>query len=136
MRAAQIENGFITNIIEVESLDDISGLIDAEGKGNIGDKVIDGEIVAVVPPPTQTDFTAAVQRMLDSTAQAHGYDSIISACSYAGAPNDFQEEGIRFITWRASCWTQCIAVLNAVIAGKQAQPTIAELLAALPAFPA
>lgn len=135
MRAAQIENGFITNIIEVESIDDIPGLIDAEGKGNIGDKVMDGEIIAILPTPTQADFTAAVQRMLDSTAQAHGYDSIISACSYAGAPNDFQEEGIRFITWRAACWTHSIAVLNAVVAGKQAQPTIAELLGELPTFP-
>ena len=45
----------------------------------------------------------AVQNMLDSAAKAKGYDSILSACSYAAYPNPFQAEGQEFVAWRAWC---------------------------------
>lgn len=52
-------------------------------------------------------FETAVQLLLDSTAKSKGYDSIISACSYAAAVNQFQTESIAFIEWRGNVWTYC-----------------------------
>ncbi len=96
---------------------------------------IDAAILAANnAPPTEEEYTIAVQSMLDEKAQAHHYDNIISACSYAGAPNQFQEEGARFIAWRGDVWTACYEQLALVQNGAQ-QPTIAEILDLMPNFP-
>ncbi|MHB0763187.1 hypothetical protein ACYCFC_02120 [Stutzerimonas sp. NM35] len=49
MRAHIIENGVITNTIEVESLDFMPGLVEAT-EGSIGDLYIDGQFVKPQPP--------------------------------------------------------------------------------------
>ncbi len=50
MRAHVIENGIVVNTIEVESLDFMPGLIDADAGGNIGDLYIDGQFVSPNTP--------------------------------------------------------------------------------------
>ncbi|AQW85490.1 hypothetical protein CPIN18020_0243 [Campylobacter pinnipediorum subsp. caledonicus] len=50
------------------------------------------------------EFKEKVQKHLDQKAQQHGYDNIVSACSYAGYENDFKEEGEAFGKWRAKVW--------------------------------
>lgn len=52
---------------------------------------------------------AAVQGMLDSTAQSKGYDNINSAIGYAEEPSveKFQLEGRAFRQWRSLCWAKC-----------------------------
>lgn len=96
------------------------------------------ELDAPPPPPTTEQivegFKAAIQQQLDASAQAKGYDSIVSACSYAGYANDFQAEAVAFGVWRASVWTYGYAELDKVIAGTRPLPTIAEILAELPAL--
>lgn len=82
--------------------------------------------------PTLQQYTDAVQAMLDATARAHSYDDLISACSYAGAPNQFQADGIKFLAWRGNVWTKCHDVMNQVQAGTLDQPTVPALLAMLP----
>lgn len=77
-------------------------------------------------------LTNAVQSMLDSTAQVKGYDGIISACSYSGAPNPFQAESQAFTSWRGNVWATCYAIMGEVQAGNRAIPTETELLAELP----
>ena len=52
-------------------------------------------------------FEQAVQSHLDATAQSKGYDSILSACSYAGYANPFQSEGQLFTEWRGNVWAYC-----------------------------
>ena len=79
-------------------------------------------------------FTEAVQVHLDSEAQAKGYDNIISACSYAGAPNPFQAESIQFITWRGNVWAYCYAELAKVQSGERQVPVLEDFLNELPAF--
>lgn len=92
------------------------------------------------PPyvPTQAEtiqaFKDAIQQTLDDAAQAKNYDDIVSACSYAGYPNVFQAEAIAFGQWRANVWAYGYAELDKVIAGTRPVPTIAEILAELPAL--
>ena len=88
------------------------------------------------PAPTTAQIKSvleqAVQAHLDTGAKLAGYDSILSACSYAGAPNAFQAEGISFINWRAAVWVYCNAVVASVLAGTAAVPTASGLIAGLP----
>lgn len=77
-------------------------------------------------------YETAVQVHLDAAAKAAGYDSILSACSYAGYANPFQAEGQSFVVWRGSVWEYCYAQLALVQAGTRTAPTIDELIAELP----
>jgi hypothetical protein len=77
----------------------------------------------------------AVQSLLDSTAQASGYDSILTAVTYVGSPvTKFNAEGIAFRDWRAQCWDTCYQLLAQWQAGDIAEMTPAEVVAALPAY--
>lgn len=79
-------------------------------------------------------FMASIQTYLDTTADDNGYDGIISACSYAGAQNPFQLEGIAFVKWRGAVWGEAITILDAVLSGAIPRPTTEELLNMLPAY--
>jgi hypothetical protein len=81
-------------------------------------------------------ITTAVQAQLDATAVAHGYDDVLSACSYAAQPvgSTFQAEGLAFLTWRSAVWTQAYATLASVEAGTAQLPTPAQAVASMPAF--
>lgn len=83
---------------------------------------------------TKQRMTAAVQSHMDAQAATKGYDSIMSACSYAAFENAFQAEGHAFLTWRAQCWLASYAILDAVEAGERPVPTEAELIAELPSL--
>ncbi len=76
----------------------------------------------------------AIQAKLDKEARAKGYDSILSACSYAGYTNPFQAEGQAFIQWRGSVWKYCYDQLAEIEAGNRSEPTLDEFLAELPAY--
>ena len=75
----------------------------------------------------------AVQSMLDNAAKAKGYDSILSACSYAAYPNQFQAEGQEFLVKRSTVWAKCYEILGEVEAGTRPVPTVSELLAEIAA---
>lgn len=101
--------------------------------GHIGDQHLAGQFVTPPPPlPTEAELIAAVQAHLDATAQERGYDNVLSACSYAGAPNPFQSEAQAFIAWRGAVWAGCFAIQAEVQAGTRAHPTVDALIAALP----
>jgi hypothetical protein len=82
--------------------------------------------------PTVREYTDAVQAHLDSKAQEKNYDNIVSACSYAGAPNPFQAEGTKFVEWRGAVWAKCYEIMALVQGGQRVPPSIAELIAELP----
>ncbi|MGN6518670.1 MAG: hypothetical protein ACTHK2_04510 [Dokdonella sp.] len=95
-----------------------------------------GVPVAEDPPaPTHDQQVAAlkraVQAQLDSVAQAHGYDDIVSAASYAGisAVPAYQAEGAAMAAWRSNVWAAAFAAL----AGDPL-PTQNALLGALPTY--
>lgn len=95
-----------------------------------------GTELVVKPPvvvyPTVEEYTVAVQAHLDSKAKAKNYDDIVSVCSYAGAANPFQAEGIAFVAWRGSVWAKCYEIMALVQSGQRTAPTIEELIAELP----
>lgn len=141
MRAAIIdEAGNVVNVIEVESLDVLPGLIDGTNAA-IGD-TWDGEqfikptpAPTPAPLPTENDYVVAVQNLLDTTAQTRHYDGILSACTYAGSTvQKFHDEGVACLNWRDAVWAKCYDLLAQVQAGTLAQPTVPELLALLPAI--
>lgn len=116
-----------------------AALLTAQSQGKRITADASGRPIAIDPPPPSMEqqlaaLQQAVQEHLDSTAIAKGYDSILSACSYAGAPNAFQAESVAFITWRGAVWEACYAMLAAFQAGQAAVPTKDELLDALPPF--
>lgn len=134
MRAHVIEGGKVVNTIEVESLDFMPNLIDASLGGTIGDLWDGRQFVTPVVTPTVQEYTEAVQTHLDDAAKTKNYDDIVSACSYAGAPNPFQAEGQAFLTWRADCWNKCYSIQADVANGLRTAPTIDALIAELPAL--
>lgn len=98
----------------------------------------DGVAVTAKPPvfiqPTVQEYTDAVQKHLDEAAKVRNYDNIVSACSYAGAPNPFQSEGVTFVQWRGDVWAMCYQIMAEVQAEFRAAPTIDALIAELPAL--
>lgn len=137
MRAAIIQAGVITNIIELDTLSDYPGAV-ACPDNDIGD-FWDGQIFTRPTPPTPTAdqiiaaLTAAVQAHLDATARTRNYDGILSLCSYAASTSPkFGPEGLAGVAWRDAVWEACYAILADVQAGSRAVPTANELLAALP----
>lgn len=82
----------------------------------------------------QKYYTQQVQAHLDAKAQSRGYDNVVSACSYAAAPNNFQAESIAFITWRSAVWACLYQGFADVLAGNRTLPSVVELLAELPSL--
>ena len=81
----------------------------------------------------------AVQDHLNNVAATAGYgtartEPIVSACSFAGAPNPYQAEGAAFIAYRGAVWARCYELLDEVVAGTRAIPTEQELIALLPEY--
>ena len=74
------------------------------------------------------EFEQAVQNNLDTTAQSKGYDSILSACTYAGYANPFQVEGQKFTEWRGNVWAYCYDQVN-IFTG-----TVDEFILTIPKF--
>lgn len=91
----------------------------------------------VVPTAEQVtaNLTASVQEWLDGEARRKGYDNIVSACSYAGAPNPFQAESQAYTAWRGNVWAACYVIMGDVQAGRRGIPSATELIAELPACP-
>ena len=90
------------------------------------------------PPPPPTDeelhaiklkeFEQVVQRHLDATAKSKGYESVLSACTYASYANPFQAEGQAFTAWRGNVWSYCYEQIN-VFTG-----TVEDFILTLPKF--
>lgn len=99
-----------------------------------------GEPPVVPEPhvPTLEERAAAlrdgVQKHLDSTAAAHGFDDIKTAVTYADEPAvpRFQAQGRAFRAWRSLVWDFCYSLQDKVAAGQVDEPTLDQLLPMLP----
>lgn len=96
-----------------------------------------GRPVAVEFVPTAEQqiviYTDAIQRHLDTFAETRGYNSLLSACSYATSTVPrFAAEGQYCVTLRDQTWTQCYQILDDYQQGLRPAPTLDELLAELP----
>lgn len=92
----------------------------------------------VYTPPARTltakDYENAVQNHIDATARTQGFDNLLTCTKYAGFDNAFRASAEALLAWNVSCWLACRTVLASVQAGTRTQPTVAELIAELPAF--
>jgi hypothetical protein len=94
--------------------------------------------VADCPPPSpealQATIVAAVQDRLDAFARTRGYDSILSAATYAGdSIPQFAAEGQRAAELRGQTWAALYAMLAEVHAGTRPVPAgYAEIEGELP----
>lgn len=85
------------------------------------------------PEWVQAEVTTRVQAVLDTFARTKGYDSIISAASYAASTiPQFAAEAARAILMRDNIWAACYAIMAAVVAGTRTLPTVEEIMAELP----
>jgi hypothetical protein len=76
-----------------------------------------------------------IQHHLDKGAHARGYDSILSAVSYAVDVNSpFYTEAVAYAQWRSQVWATGFQILAEVEAGTRPVPTDEELIALLPAL--
>ncbi|WP_295537406.1 hypothetical protein [uncultured Pseudacidovorax sp.] len=93
--------------------------------------------LALTEEERRARLAAAVQQHLDDSAKALGYDDIRSAVTYADEPAvpKFQAEGRALRAWRSEVWAACYALLARWTAGEVAEPSAADVLAALPTFP-
>jgi hypothetical protein len=101
-----------------------------------------GEIAEYIPPPPpppptpeerETALSGAVQAHLDSTVKERGYDSILSACSYATSSNaQYAAEGLACAAWRDAVWEAFFSILDAVSDGSY--PEADAVIASLPAL--
>lgn len=145
MRAHVIENGKVSNTIEIASLALGAALglvvVDAALGGKIGDhyNAQAGTFSpAPTPAPTEAElvagYEAEVEKFLQAGAASMGFDSIITAVSYAEEPAVplFQQQGQALRAWRSLTWAKCREVLASVKAGDRPAPTYEQLLAELP----
>jgi hypothetical protein len=101
------------------------------------DWLVEGNTPEPVDAPTSeqvlAQLTATIQRELDADAQAHGYDSILSLCSYAtSASTKFGAEGQAGVTRRDAYWLRGHELMTEVQGGQRPVPTEAELIALMP----
>ncbi len=90
------------------------------------------DLQAGINADVQKIYEAAIQKHLDSEAQAAGYDNVLSAVSYAGYTNPYQTEGQSFLAWRGAVWSYAYEQMGLVLAGTRTKPTPSELVAELP----
>jgi hypothetical protein len=89
------------------------------------------------PEPTPEEivrgYENAVQAHLDATAQSRDYDNTYTCLSYLSSTDEiWRRESNAFNAWRDQVWRKCHEILNAVMAGQTAAPTVEELIAQLP----
>lgn len=111
----------------------VDGVFDEEPDGAGGIQLVQ-RIEALAADEITARVGAAVQRHLDATVQARGYESIHTCVTYADEPAvpRFQAEGQAARAWRSAVWACCYAALDAVLAGQREPLTPSQMVAELP----
>jgi len=78
-------------------------------------------------------FRKAVGNYIDAQAIAEGFDSIVTAVTYADEPADpvNQIKGVALREWRSLCWEYCRAELD-TWQSTGVEPVLEDLIAGLP----
>lgn len=96
MRAHIIENGIVTNTIEVESLDFMPGLVDADLGGSIGDRYENGEFIKPAPEPTPVPASCSWRQGQKALLRAGKLEAAIADIDAIEDPFDKQDAQIEF----------------------------------------
>ncbi|MDD7908683.1 hypothetical protein PUV47_02030 [Pseudovibrio exalbescens] len=87
----------------------------------------------VAPAPTEADYEAAIQAVIDEAAATRRYMHGNSLASYTASTNPrWAAEAQAFVAWRDAVWAYAYAELDKVLAGKRARPTVEQFLTELP----
>jgi hypothetical protein len=99
-------------------------------------EIVDGKI-NIIDYSIITNYTAAVQKILDLKAMEYGFDTISSAATYADEPivAKFQEDGRKLRAWRSLVWAYTYTKLEEVKNGLSPIPTVDQFIATIPEFP-
>ena len=97
-----------------------------------GDTIPEHRTASDILKETTSEFTNLIQEYMNNEAKLNGYESLLSACSYAGAVNSYQAEGQSFIIWRSTVWDYSYAQLAEIQTGLRSMPTPEEFLLELP----
>lgn len=113
----------------------------AQSQGQTISPGANGFPVAAAPTLTadqiRSQYEQAAQSLLDSTAKAWGYDSIISAASYTSSGvAQYKADAAALIAWRDALWQEAYSIDVSTKNGQTAPATTADFLAMLPAAPA
>ena len=94
----------------------------------------DAEVVIIIKTIDEniSDCESAIQSYLNSEAKDKNYDDIMSACSYASAPNPYQDEAITFVTWRGDVWAYWYVEVDKIKANTRSMPTVKIIISELP----
>lgn len=142
MRFAQIENGKVVNVLELEDSATEWGelpLVPSTTAG-IGDEYVNGEFFKPEPEPESPDrikqrLESFLDAHLDSIAKNCGYLSVAHFLSYLNSTVPaWQTEAVAFNKFRDEFWQAAIAIEEDALAGNRPVPTEQELLADLPVF--
>jgi len=83
--------------------------------------------------PAISDYTSAINALIDGTAQSRRYDSGLSLSTYVQSANlEWATEAKVFVEWRDAVWLYCYAELAKVQACERPQPDVSDFLAELP----
>lgn len=83
-------------------------------------------------PPTEAEYIAALEAMFNAKAAERRYSSRLTCTLRAGYPGPFQAEGQAFALWMDTCNMTAYGIMRKVIKGEIPQPTVAEVVAAMP----
>lgn len=83
--------------------------------------------------PSLSDYSNAIQAVIDQTAQAHEYADGVTLASYvASTVPQWAAQALAFVAWRDAVWAYAYAQLAAVQGGLRSQPSVAVLVSELP----
>ena len=131
-------NGDIPKDAVEITVDQWQSLMDAQSSGKVIQSDVNGNPEATNPPgPTQAQtiniISRAIQVALDAGAKNWGYDSIVSAASYAASTNkQYAADSATLIGWRDSVWSWATPLFSSVVAGESPD----EFMKKMPAQPA
>ncbi|HEV7337009.1 MAG TPA: hypothetical protein VGO06_13640 [Bosea sp. (in: a-proteobacteria)] len=87
------------------------------------------------PIPTLDDYRRAIQSHVDATPQQRAYDSGVTCSSYVNSTNPtWAAEAAAFVAWRDAVWAYAYTELAKVEGGTRPQPSVADIVAELPAM--
>jgi hypothetical protein len=80
--------------------------------------------------PTEADYEAAIQTLVDATATERKFRDGVTMASYVNSTNtQWAAEAIAFVAWRDGVWAYAYSELDKVVTGQRPQPTVDEFLA-------
>lgn len=85
------------------------------------------------PTPTIQDYQAAIQQLVEETAQSKQYDTAANLASYVASTIPvWAAQAQTFVAWRDAVWQYTYQQLEQVQLGLREQPSVADFLTELP----